>query len=289
MNLCKPLFDSFIDIHINFHKEKLDKVQTKHYKRAIDAAFLEMERIENLMTYFDHRSDISIINQTVSLNKLHPISIHPLTYEVLQIAKLIAQLTNGAFNCGVEHSLNRWGIEKGMDNFEELIRNHSINNLEFLENSKVMVHRPVLLDLSGISKGFAIERAINILKMWGIKNALISEGGNLKILGKVPRSVILKNINKKVDVEALLKIPNSAVVSAFSLIVSQKKYQQLYVTDAPIESYPIIGEKIYSVVASNCLVADALSKALAVDKRPKAAYFKKFGAIANIAVEKYPS
>jgi len=63
---CKPLLGTFIEIQIDFESDSPKDKKKLNLESVIAAAFREIERVDYLMSIFEPRSDISIINQTVS-------------------------------------------------------------------------------------------------------------------------------------------------------------------------------------------------------------------------------
>lgn len=282
MMRCKPLLGTFIEIQIDFEQDQIQDKKKLNQEYVVAAAFREIERVDYLMSVFEPRSDISIINQTVSLFSKPSLEIHPWTYEVLKTAKYLHEITNGSFDCGVGHVLSRWGLRPHMAEFSNLLSNYSIANIEFEENHSIRVHHPVLLDLGGIAKGYAVDRAVNILKSYGVEKAIVNAGGDLRILGSVPRKILLRQLGKKTEFIDFGKLANIAVASSSSLIRDESAIVQSNHLINPHQQIPVIGEKVFTVTANSCMLADALTKALAVDQNPRANYFEMLDAKAYL-------
>jgi thiamine biosynthesis lipoprotein len=234
------------------------------------------------MSIFEYRSDVSIINQTVSSPNHPPLEIHPWTYEVLKTAKLLHKLTKGAFDCGVGHVLSTWGLRPQMKDFNHLQSNFSIENIELEKNHSVRVHHPVLLDLGGIAKGYAVDRAINKLRSYGIERAIVNAGGDLRIMGHVPKKILLRYLGEKAELIDFGKLSDIAIASSSSLLRDHSEIIQSQHLVNPFQQRPIVGRELFTVTAESCMLADALTKALAVDKNTEAKYFSKLGAIAYV-------
>jgi thiamine biosynthesis lipoprotein len=265
---------TFIEIQIDFEQDQMQDKKKLNQEHIVAAAFREIERVDYLMSVFDPRSDISIINQTVSLHSKPSLEIHPWTYEVLKTAKYLHQITSGSFDCGVGHVLTRWGLRPHMEEFSHLLGSYSIANIELEENHSIRVHHPVLLDLGGIAKGYAVDRAVNILKSYGVEKAIVNAGGDLRILGSVPRKILLRLLGNKTEFIDFGKFANVAIASSSSLIRDESAVVQSNHLINPHQQLPIIGEKVFTVTAKSCMLADALTKALAVDQNLSAGYFE---------------
>jgi thiamine biosynthesis lipoprotein len=82
-------------------------------------------------------------------------------------------------------------------------------------NSRVRYQRPeVYVDLGGIAKGYAVDRAIDILRAAGIQHAAISAGGDSRILGDrmgQPWTIGVRDPRNKDGVATLLPLYDTAI------------------------------------------------------------------------------
>ncbi len=125
---------------------------------AAQAAFAEIDRLENRLSRFDPRSDISLINR-LSAGKTLRIGIE--TFECLSLAMRLQDETRGAFDIDFRSGRRPsrvWEPIRAPDGFE------------------VTVHAGVDLDLGGIGKGFALDMAREVLAHWEIDRGLLHGG-----------------------------------------------------------------------------------------------------------------
>jgi len=134
-------------------------------------------------------------------------------------------------------------------------------------NSTIRFKEPGMeIDLGGIGKGYAVDRAIERLKARGITRALVDVGGNLRFLGlpdaghwvvgiKDPRAPqrLIRTIEVKEE-----GISTSGSYENF-LKISGKEY--CHIID-PRSGWPLSGTKGVTVLALNAMDADALSTAI---------------------------
>lgn len=147
--------------------------------KAAKAAFIEIDRIESRLSRFTEGSDIWCLNHT-SPNTVVPVSIE--TWECLKLATDIAILTNGAFDFTIGILADAWKasttpppefIEKLLDSTGNKSVNISSNDYTVSRTNEL-----VSIDLGAIGKGFAIDKAAELLEDWDITHAMFNCGGS---------------------------------------------------------------------------------------------------------------
>lgn len=172
---------------------------TDHLRAAVNEAFAEMRRIEDLTDRFaaennpaDTSSEIHLINKNAGVA---PVPVTADVFIMLQAAKEFFILTQGAFDVTIGPVVDLWGF--GRDAFhlpaaEELREALSLVNnndliLDEKERTAYLSKAGMSLDLGAIAKGYAVERAAVVLQENGINKALINAGGNIRVLGERSR------------------------------------------------------------------------------------------------------
>jgi thiamine biosynthesis lipoprotein len=154
----------------------------------IDDAFSEMRYLEGLMSDFDPNSELSRINRYAGK---HYVDISNELKEVLEASINVARETQGTFDptigaltigfygFGREDSkvrtFNNLNEAKKLVDYRLL---HLHGNKAFLEKEGMMI------DLGGIGKGFAVDKAIDMLERRGITKGSVSISGDLRVFGK---------------------------------------------------------------------------------------------------------
>lgn len=143
-----------------------------------------------LSTYIE-TSDISRFNQSISTDWF---SISAEFYTVIKEALRINKISNNAFDITVGNFINLWGF--GAQNHTQDIPDEAMIDAVFnasnirhvdLRNAPTAIkknHPELMLDLSAIAKGFAVDCIADLLDEWGIKNYIIEIGGEIKTKGK---------------------------------------------------------------------------------------------------------
>ncbi len=170
-------------------------------KQGISEVMREFQRLHDLLHAWQP-SELSHLNTAISQGKKKTVS--PEIAAMLQDAAQLSALSNGLFNPAIGGLIQTWGFQA--DDFKvvlpdekriaELVKvNPQMGDLFFSsacspspggrgEHCISSRNRAVKLDLGGYAKGYALDRAVAILKQKGIHHALINIGGNVLALGR---------------------------------------------------------------------------------------------------------
>jgi len=141
--------------------------------QAARALFDEVDRIEQLFNRFDPSSELSRIGR-LQPGESMPIGVE--TYECLTLAARVRTETNGAFD--INFRAPRSNRRRPPDRAWDLIPCQTLTGFE-ASRPRACGRKsppPLDLDLGAIGKGYALDSALEVLKNWGIKNALIHAG-----------------------------------------------------------------------------------------------------------------
>jgi WD40 repeat protein len=94
------------------------------------------------------------------------VAVDPWTWDVLRRAKELHEATDGLFDCTVTSD------SRG-----------SLDDLQLTAGNGVVLRRPLAITLDGIAKGYAVDRAIDALRVAGASAGLVNAGGDLRIFG----------------------------------------------------------------------------------------------------------
>lgn len=137
-----------------------------------------------------------------------------------------------------------------------------------ISNCKVAFASPeVEIDLGGIGKGYALDRAAEALKIGGVSKAVINAGGNLYVLGSVPEDHALVGVKhpRKDGLLAAMRLKDMAVATSGDyekfFVVGGKRYSHIM---DPRTGRPVTGTISATVVSKRATEADALSTAVFV-------------------------
>lgn len=243
---------------------------TSPYKGAANTAFQEISRIEKLLSKYDPDSEISRLNRSGEL------ALSEDTGNVLKKAREFWRLTAGSFDVTIGPLMDLWGfttknyrlpedtqIKKTLElvGFDKIIFNDENNVVKYIFSGAE-------IDLGGIAKGYAIDRAVFKLKEKGIFSCLINAGGQVYCLGDnfgKPWRVGIKNPRKPGIVD-YLELRDKAVSTSGDyeqyFIINGRRFSHIM---DPKTGYPVDrGVVAVTVVADDSTLADALSTSIFV-------------------------
>ncbi len=149
-------------------------------RQAALAVFREVDRLEGLLSRFDPGSDIGQINL---LQPGQTVGISAEVMECLLAAVWVSNETQGAFDATIGPLLDCYrGKDRTFQVPDEArraqaLRQIGMKHLELdVPRYRVGVQCGVVLDLGAIGKGYALDKAAEILEEWEIGNALLHAG-----------------------------------------------------------------------------------------------------------------
>lgn len=251
---CKPLLGTYVEI---------STPDGRHFFNATENAFLAIEEVQALMGFHNPESEISYIN---SRCHLAAVRIHPWTAKVLSIAQEIYHHSEGLFNCGIGYRLVASGLlprHFDMHISTKVNPFGGIEHLQFLEPTLVRSAMPLCLDLGGIAKGFAVDLAVNVLQSARVPSGLVNAGGDLRVFGSKAQDIQVRNPAKPHEVINLGMMREGAIANSGLYFARRDKTSKSYIVN-PINHEHIEFSDSYSVIADQCVYADALTKVVGI-------------------------
>jgi len=246
---CKPLLGTFVEI---------STPDCIYFFNAIENAFLAIEEVQALMGFHNPDSELSHINARCHLEAVH---IHLWTAKVLTIAQEIHLHSGGLFNCGIGHRLVASGLLPR--HFYRADEFGGIEHLQFLQPNLVQSNLPLCLDLGGIAKGFAVDLAVNILQCAGVPSGSVNAGGDLRVFGSETQLIQIRNPAKPRELINLGNIYEGAIATS-SLYFAKRDHALISHLVNPLNQEHIEFPESYSVIADQCVYADALTKVVSI-------------------------
>jgi thiamine biosynthesis lipoprotein len=276
---ARPLLGTIVAVRVH-------GVAVRRAHRAIERAFAMLAEIHRLMSFQEAASDVSRINRAAVLG---PVVVHAHTYRVLAWALRIAQASDGMFDPSIAARLVEWGILAAPHAAAPADPSATFRDIELLPGRQVRFKRPLWLDLGGIAKGYAVDRAIAELAHSGITRACVNAGGDLRILGRRTERVALRAAVPSADTLAMIEIEAGAVATS-SGHVTRHRHADRWVSAhvAGHTRHAIDARTTVSVLASRCVVADALTKVVLADPDHGTQVLAQFGAQAYIHHPDFP-
>jgi thiamine biosynthesis lipoprotein len=159
---------------------------SKHANAAIDAVMAEMHHVDDVMSDFKPNSELSRINEHAAQ---HPVVVSPELYDLIKLSTHYSQITDGAFDITVESVWRLYRFRRHIHPTDAQIQAllPTVGWRQLILDDRhhsVRFARPgMAIGLGGIAKGYVVDRSIDILKARGIKNAIVTAGGDSRLLG----------------------------------------------------------------------------------------------------------
>lgn len=159
---------------------------------TIEEAFEEIDRIDKQMSNYKPDSELSLINREAASRAVR---VEPNLFALIQKSLQYSEDTGGAFDITVGPLMKAWGFFRGEGRVPSTGELHAVLAHVGYEHIKLdpvsrTIHFDVSgieLDLGGIAKGYAVDRAVSILRENGITAALVSSGmSSIYALGAPP-------------------------------------------------------------------------------------------------------
>ncbi len=243
---ARPWLGTLVDIRI-------DGMQVPAALRAIEAAFAEIASVHRLMSFHESGSDLERLRLT-PLGSV--VRVNARTFEVLKCCLRIAAASAGVFDPAVAGTQALRGALPVPASAFVPDACASWRDIDLLDGERVRLRKPLWIDLGGIAKGYAVDRAIDVLRAHGVSQACVNAGGDLRVYGPFLESMHVCTADGVVF--PALELADAALATS-----SAEGGQHLHGV-----SGEAIGDGItVSVAASRCMVADALTKVVLADQK----------------------
>ena len=241
----RPYFGTFVSIEAEGNDEA-------HELAAIDEAFAAIERVGALL----HPATGSDLRRLRAARIGEPVPVDASTYDLLRTCHDLNAQSAGVF----DPCLPAWPGR--------------MQDIELDERGKqILKHADAALDLGGIAKGFAVDRAVEALRSLGCQSGLVNAGGDARVFGSAPREILLRLPFGRTH---LLRLANEAVaVSEPKSERSPAEHRGFYRGDT---GEAVVGRWV-AVIAPTATLADGLSKcAMLSAPETAAALLTRYGA-----------
>ena len=270
MTSLRPLLGTYVGIDARHADPRVAAAAT-------EAAFDAVETVQRLMTAFDADSDVGHINARAHLE---PVQIHPWTAEVLRLSLALHQDSDGLFDCGIAPQLARWDMLPP----DTLARpRSSLAHLSIDDADRVSSTHPIRIDLGGIAKGYAADKAAEAALAAGAHGVVVNAGGDLRIAGDAEEVIHVRHPSHPEQACEAGRLADGAIATSGTYF-SKRQHQSAWVSALvdPHSGKPVLDDVSYSVIAPRGVLADALTKVLALSRDPHHPCLQRHGAQALI-------
>jgi FAD:protein FMN transferase len=232
---------------------------------ALEAGFHAIETVHRLMSFHDADSDVGRLNHEASTRTVR---VHAWTYQVLEAAIELHRHSGGAFDITVAPVLQDMGLLPRHDTHRSSLSEtpRTADAIDLLPGHQVRFREHgVRIDLGGIAKGFAVDRAAEVLRRHGVPRGLVNAGGDLVAFGPEGETISIRSPRHPDRLLCQAEIMNEALAS------SGRGFDPFRSADAcgsaiidPGTREPVRTIAGATVCAPSCMVADALTKVVMI-------------------------
>lgn len=238
------------------------------------AAFAAIAHVHRVMSAHDATSDLARIARDAHRRT---VIVDADTWAVLELAQQLFAETDGAFDVAIAPLLSRHGLlppSAAGRTRNPRARCGGMDALHLVPGLGVRADAPIALDLGGIAKGYAVDRAVNALRAAGASAGRVNAGGDLRVFGTdhwVP--VRVRHPAAPARTMTLFDVRDAAVATSADYfrdargVLVEPRTQSLRSYSGSV-----------TVVAPTCALADALTKIVALRPADCATLLARHGA-----------
>ncbi len=254
-NITFFTMDTIVEIKYKGDKPKVEKAIKKEFERIYKKFSPSVKT--GILYKINHRKNnkIFIDNETKYLIKK---------------SIFFSKLSNGIFDITIKPIIDLWGFEDKNKDYRVPKKRELLSKLKFvdykrikLNNNSIEIPNGLEIDLGGIAKGYAVDRAADIFLKKGINNFLINAGGDLIVKGKNPEGkewrIGIQNPRGS-GIIKIIDIKNKAVATSGD-------YQRYFIKNgiryhhilSPFSGIPYRKWISMTIIADKCIEADSIA------------------------------
>lgn len=242
---------------------------------AIDAAIAEVKRIEELLSTFKDTSETNQVNAAAGIN---PVKVSDEFLALVKRAIKLGDLTDGAFDI-TYGSINKslWNFDVNMISLpdpaiaKQAVSLINYQNVVVNDDQKTIFlrNKGMRLGFGGIGKGYAADKAKQILQQMGVKSGIVNAAGDLVTWGTQingsPWTIGIADPDQTSRPFSSLNISNMAIATSGNyekfILIDGVRYSH---TIDPKTGLPVTGIKSVSIICPSAELADALATPVTV-------------------------
>lgn len=237
---------------------------------CIEEAVEEIRRIEKLLTTFRDDSQANQINASAGLE---PVKVDREVFDLIKRSQKISTLTQGAFDITYGSMDKRfWNFDQAMQSLPDA--KEAKKKMRLINYRNVMLNEEACtvflkeagmrIGFGGIGKGYAAEKAKELLKRKGIESGIVNAAGDLTAWGYQPDgkpwTIGIADPNAARNPFSFLEITNTSVATSGNyekfVMIGGKKYSH---TIDPKTGFPVRGIKSVTIICPSAEIADAMA------------------------------
>lgn len=265
---------SAMGTHLSFAAYTNPKVDAAKARASFDAAIAEIKRIEAIMTTWRPDSEISRINAAAGKSA---VEVGDETLAILKASVHTSEISEGTFDITFQTLHGLWKFDEDRDphppaekDVKERLAFLGWKNIKIDEAKKtvMLAKERTQISLGGIAKGYAVDKAAEVLEKAGLTSFFVQAGGDLYAKGRKPdgkewQAGIRDPRGQESKWFALLPLSDHAFSTAGdyerSYIVNGKRFHHII---DPRTGYPATACRSVTIWAPTALQADEIDDAV---------------------------
>lgn len=240
---------------------------------ATTAGFREIKRLEQLLSTWIPASELSLVNKAAGRQA---VAVSQETVELVNRSLEIARLTEGGFNIAVGPAVEAWGVTERqhipspseLQALKPLVAWTTIE-VRDQERTIFLPREGMRIDVGGIGKGYAADRAVEELKKAGALGGVVALAGDIKTFGNLPDRrgfpVGIRHPRQEDTLVAIIDLQDEAISTAgdYERFFEQAGIRYHHILD-PVSLEPARKCQSVTIVAREGVVADGLDTGIFV-------------------------
>jgi thiamine biosynthesis lipoprotein len=238
---------------------------------AVMEVMEEMHRIDRAMSPFKPESELSRLNRDAAKA---PVAVSEEMFELLARSIEFSKLSEGAFDITFASVGCMFDYRKGIKPTAEEIA-AALPGIDYrhirLDRRRCTIEfarDDVRIDLGGIAKGYAVDNCVALLKSRGVKEALVSAGGDSRVLGDKrgrPWMIGIRDPRHKDAVVAMIPLVDAAISTSgdYERYFEADGVRYHHILD-PRTGLSATGARSVSIVGPDATTTEGISKSVFV-------------------------
>jgi thiamine biosynthesis lipoprotein len=244
---------------------------------GVAAAFAAIARVHRALSGHDPESELSRLNRRAATGWQ---AVSDDLRSVLACALDLAARSEGTFDPTVGGQVTTLGF---LPRHGAVAGDVSWRDVK-LTRRGVRFRQPLVLDFGGIAKGYAVDRAVEALRDHGITSGRVNAGGDLRVFGCDREPIHVRTGGPQAAILPLAEMSDGAVAtSAYGgdrRRIAGRRWAAPLID--PRAGLPIMSTRTVSVIARTCMLADALTKVVALRGRAASSVLRNCDASAIV-------
>jgi thiamine biosynthesis lipoprotein len=261
-------------------------------ERAIDAVMAEMQRIDNDMSTYKPDSELSRLNAE---GAKRAVKVSDELFGLLTTAMEFSRITEGAFDVTYASVGFMYDFRARQRPTEAQIRkalpevNYHLVQLDAAKHTVHYLREGVRIDLGGIAKGYSVDRGIALLQQRGIQHALVSAGGDSRVIGDRfgrPWIIAIRHPDRKDEIVTRIPLVDTAISTSgdYERYFDEGGQRYHHIID-PRTGHSASAVRSATILADTATRTDGLSKTAFVLGAEKAlAIYKQLGDVDAVLI-----